>query len=263
MKLTTVYGPSTSITLSLASLPTGSARSSLAIDNSITRYLDAMLTLSIQLGIGTPSGQQLVNIWFYGSEDGSLYLDNAAGADQAIIKRDPTNWRGPFVLNTPDSGGLIYTAVIPSAGTYFNKVLPRKWGIIVENQSGVAFAAGEGSFVKTYSGISLQFETPETIIHNAATVPGAGEEIDVTAHGTLNLQITGTASSFSLSFLGSVDGINFLPVSAMNLKTFNLSTTATKLDEIWQMDVSSMKAVRAELTAVSGGNVTVKAMAIP
>ncbi|MEW5803901.1 MAG: hypothetical protein AB1847_17540 [bacterium] len=263
MKLITVYGPSTLISISLAGLPTGSARSSLAIDNTVNRFLDAMVTLSIPLGVGSPVDQKLINIWFYASEDGTGFLDNASGLDQSIVKRNPTNWRGPFVLNTPDSGGLVYTAVVPSVGTYFNKVMPRKWGVIIENQSGVSFDATEANFSKSYSGVSLQFETPGETLHDSATVPGPGTDIDVTALSTLNLQITGTATSFSLAFLGAVDGEPSIPISGINLKTFSLATVVNNLGEIWQVDVSSLKTFRAELTAVSGGSVTVKTLAIP
>ena len=263
MKLQTVYGTSTALTMTLASLPTGSARACAAVDNGTNKFLDTMVTLSIPMGSGTPSGEKLINVYFYGSEDGTLFGDNASGSDQSIVKRDPTNWKGPFQLNVPDSGALTYNAVIPSVAAYFNKILPRKWGVIVENQSGVTFGAVEGNFQKTYTGVSLQFETPSVTIHNAATVAADGNAVDVQALSTLNLQITGTATSFNLAFLGSVDGTNYSPISAMNLKTFNLSTTAAVFNEIWQIDTSSLKYIMADLTAVSGGNVTVKTFAIP
>ncbi|MEW6379785.1 MAG: hypothetical protein AB1611_09275 [bacterium] len=264
MKLNQVFGPSTPITITLAGLASGQARSSLAVDNDSNRYIDAMVTLGIALASGTPAGDKQVLVWFYGSEDGLLYGDNATGADQAIVKRDPSNWRGPFELNTPDGGGLTYIAMIPSVAAYFNKVLPRKWGIIIENQSGLALGGAEENFTKAYTGISLQFETVEKTLHNAATVVDAtGVDTDVTAYATANLQISGTSTNFRLEFYGSVDGSNFSPISGVNLQSSLLASTANALNQIWQFDTSALKTLRIKLASIANGNVTTKLMTIP
>jgi hypothetical protein len=147
------YGASTSITAtSLASVASGSAASGAAVDNSTNKYLDAVLSGAIALAAGTPSGDKCINIWIYGSEDGTNFGDNAAGTDAAVTMRSPSNLRGPFVLSTPDAGGLTYKIPPLSVAAFFGGLgLPRKWGVVVENKSGVALAASGSSL--TYSGV--------------------------------------------------------------------------------------------------------------
>lgn len=146
------YGSSTTITCTLASLADNSARECTAIDNGTNLYIDALLYLALKLQTGSPANEKGIWVWFYGSEDGSNYDDNATGSDAAVTMRAPTNLKGPYVIKTPDSGALTYKAVI-SVAQFFGGVLPRKWGFVVENQSGVALSATEGDHTKTYSGV--------------------------------------------------------------------------------------------------------------
>lgn len=147
------FAASTSITVTLASLATGSARECAVIDNSTNKYSDAMVYLALKLQTGTPASDKSIYVWFYGSEDGTNYTDNASGSDAALTMRSPTNLRGPFVISIPDSGGLTYKAVIGSVAAFFGGVLPRKWGLVVQNQTNVTFSATEGDHAKSYTGI--------------------------------------------------------------------------------------------------------------
>lgn len=149
------YGTSTGINITLASLANNAARAGAFVDNTSDTFLDAMVRLQVQLQTGTPSNDQLINVWFYGSEDGANYTDNASGSDAAITLRNPTNLRGPFIISTPDAGGILYQATIGSVAAYFGGVLPRRWGIVVENRTGIAFNATEGNHAKSYTGIKL------------------------------------------------------------------------------------------------------------
>lgn len=145
------YGTSTSITCTLDSLANGSARECTAINNGSNLFLDAELYLAIPMASGSPSSDKQINVYFYASEDGTNYTDNATGSDAAVTMRSPTNLFGPFVISVPDSGALTYKAVIPSVARMFGGILPRKWGIVVENKTGLAFSTG---CVKTYTGIT-------------------------------------------------------------------------------------------------------------
>lgn len=144
-----------SITCTLASLASTSARESNSVDNTTNLYLDAMLRLDIKLQTGTPGLDKAISVWFAGSEDGTNFTDNATGSDAAISIRTPTNLRGPFIINTPDSGGLTYKAVIPSVASFFGGVLPKKWNFVVLNRTNIAFSSTEGDHTKEYSGVYL------------------------------------------------------------------------------------------------------------
>jgi hypothetical protein len=147
------FGTSTAITCTLASLADAGARECTVVDNSTNKYLDAMLTVAIKLQTGTPSSDKAVYVWFYGSEDGTNYTDNATGSDAAVTMRSPSNLRGPFVISCPDSGGLTYKGVIASVASFFGGVLPRKWGFVVQNKTGITLSATEGDHTKTYTGV--------------------------------------------------------------------------------------------------------------
>lgn len=144
---------SQAITITAASLATGSARESTAIDNTSNKFLDAMVYLALKLQAGSPASNKRINVYFYASEDGTNYSDNATGSDAALTMRNPTNLFGPFVINTPDSGALTYKAVIPSVASYFGGVLPPKWGIVVQNQTNIALDSTEGNHTKEYRGL--------------------------------------------------------------------------------------------------------------
>lgn len=148
------YGTaSQGITCTLASLADNAARECTAIDNTSNKFVDAIVYLAIKLATGTPVNEKAIFVWFYGTEDGTNYGDNASGADAAVTLRSPHNFRGPHVINTPDAGALTYKAIIPSVAAFFGGVLPPKWGFVVENQAGIALDSTEGNHTKEYRGI--------------------------------------------------------------------------------------------------------------
>lgn len=152
--LNITYSASASITCTLASLATASARSCDAVDNGTNKYIDAILYLAIPLVTGTPASDKAINVWFYGSEDGTNYTDNSLGTDAAVTLRVPTNLRGPFIITTPTAGALTYKATIGSVASFFGGILPRKWGFVIENRTNLAFNATEGNLIKTFTGIT-------------------------------------------------------------------------------------------------------------
>jgi hypothetical protein len=151
------YGTSTSLTLTLASLASSATagRESTAIDNTSNLYLDAIVQVKVALQSGTPANDKAVYVYAYGSEDGSTYTDNATGSDAAITLRAPTNLRVIGVIECPDSGALTYESSPMSVAPVFGGILPRKWGIVVRNYTGVALSATEGDHSYKYTGITF------------------------------------------------------------------------------------------------------------
>jgi hypothetical protein len=147
------YGTaSQGITCTLASLATAGARECTAIVNTSNLFLDAIVYLAVAIQTGTPASDKRVNVWFYGSEDGNNYGDNATGTDAAVTMRSPSNLMGPFVINVP-SGATTYKAIISSVAEFFGGVLPPKWGIVVENRTNLTFSATESDHTKEYRGV--------------------------------------------------------------------------------------------------------------
>jgi hypothetical protein len=147
------YAASTAITCTLASLATNTARESTAIDNTTNKYLDALVAVTIKLQTGTPAADKAIYVYAYGSEDGTNYTDNATGTDAAVTMRAPTNLKLIGVIATPDAGALTYKGPPMSIAAAFGGILPRKWGIVVQNKSNLTLDATEGTHAKTYTGV--------------------------------------------------------------------------------------------------------------
>ena len=149
------YGTSTPFTITLASLSNSatSARESTAVDNSSDLFVDAMAQLKVTLSSGSPANDKAVYVYGYGSEDGTTYTDNATGTDAAVILRAPTAMRLIGVVPTPDAGSLTYESQPMSVAAAFGGVLPRKWGIVVRNYSGLALSASTSDNAASYTGV--------------------------------------------------------------------------------------------------------------
>jgi hypothetical protein len=147
------YGTSTAITITLASLASSlnAGRESTAVDNGTDKFLDALVQVVVKLAAGSPSADATVYIYAYGSEDGTIFTDNATGADAAITLTDPRNMKLIGTIKCPAAGGLTYESQPMSVAKAFDWVLPRKWGIVVINNTNVAFDT-TGSSAK-YSGV--------------------------------------------------------------------------------------------------------------
>ena len=145
------FGTSTSITITLNSLASSATagRESTAIDNSSDLFLDALVTVILNVGAGTIANDKCAYVYAYGSEDGTNLTDNATGSDAAITLNAPTNLRLVHVIAMP-TASLTYKAVFSIAAA-FGGVLPRKWGIVVRNYCGIALNSSGNS--ATYSGV--------------------------------------------------------------------------------------------------------------
>lgn len=153
MDLKTEYGTvSQGITITLASLASASYRESAALDNTSNKFLDVLIYLAIALQAGSPTGEKALKVFFYASEDGTNYTNNATGSNAAITPPSPSNLLGPFIIQAPSSGALTWKAVFPIA-QFFGGIMPPKWGIVIQNATGVTLSATEGDHTKEYRGI--------------------------------------------------------------------------------------------------------------
>ena len=129
----------------------------MAVDNTGNLFVDVLVQLKIKLVTGTPSGEKAIYFYAYGSEDGTDLTDNASGLDAIITLRLPTNLHYLGILYTPDAGGLSYISHPMSLMRAFGGFgLPRKWGIVVVNNTGISFSSTEGDHRKAYTGVYFQ-----------------------------------------------------------------------------------------------------------
>ena len=148
------FGSSTSFNLTLASLASSATvgRESDVIDNTSLLYLDVMVNLTIKLGSTTPANDKTVYIYVAGSEDGTHFTDNAAGAgDAGLTIRTPSNLKLIGTIQMP-TASTTYVSGPMSVAQAFG-VMPRKFCIVVVNFTGSALDSTEGNHSKTWTGV--------------------------------------------------------------------------------------------------------------
>ena len=150
------YPSAVAITITLASLASGSSYQSAAVDNTTDLYIDAMVYVKVKLQTGTPSGDKMVYLYVAGSEDGTNYPYPATGSNGSITMIFPPNVRSLGNIYCPDSGGLSFPSSPFSVAAAFQGLMPRKWSLIVQNATGVTFSATEGDHTKEYTGQPVQ-----------------------------------------------------------------------------------------------------------
>ncbi len=135
-----LFGTSTSVTTTnlaaLASSATAGWQSA-AIDNTSDLALGVKIYAAVTLASGSPANDKTVYVYVYESEDGTNYSDNATGSEGTLTRRDPTNFLLIGTIACPTSGSLTYKQVF----TFAPAVMPRKWGLYVNNFTGLAFTA--------------------------------------------------------------------------------------------------------------------------
>jgi len=139
------YGASAAITATALATLANSALAGwqcAALDNSVDLALAVLITLQVTLAAGSPANDKTVYVYVYESEDGTNYTDNATGAAGLLTRRDPTNMKLIGTIATPDSGALTYKQTF----LYAPGVMPRKWGVFVNNYTGLAFTAAVLSY---------------------------------------------------------------------------------------------------------------------
>lgn len=119
-----------------------------AIDNVSDEAIGVLITVQITLASGSPVNDKTVYIYIYESEDGTLFTDNATGSQGTLTRRDPTNMKLLGTIACPTSGALTYTGIFQ----YSSFVMPRKWGVYINNFSGLAFTAA----VVSYTPVQIQ-----------------------------------------------------------------------------------------------------------
>jgi hypothetical protein len=98
------------------------------------------------------------------------------------------------------------------------------------------------------------------LFQDKAKTTGDGEELIVTdqaegAYETLTIQITGTFVG-TVTFEGSIDGVNYVSLLASDVTTGATATTTTAAG-IFRVDVTGLYKVRMRVSAWTSGAITV------
>lgn len=98
----------------------------------------------------------------------------------------------------------------------------------------------------------------DVTLQNAATATGNGTALAVGGLRTVTVEVTGTSTSRTIIFEGaSVSGV-YYAMMGVKLADFSTATQTTTNNEVWQFDVTGLVNFRTRISAVAGGNVSVK-----
>jgi len=132
-------------------------------------------------------------------------------------------------------------------------------GGVVENQR-VKVDIGGAEINATIDGIKS--DTIDVLLQDAVSATGNGTPFVVGAYKTLTLEITGTATSNTVIFEGSSSSGAWYPIQGVKLQDLSLASQTSGKGEVWQFDVTGLVAFRARISAVVGGNLSVKGRAV-
>ena len=145
------------ITCTLNSLASSSTagRGSAAVDNTTNLYDDALVEVILKTAATTtPANDKAGYVYIYGSADGTNYDGSSnenVGTDAAVTIDAPTNLKGPVVLVLLNSNASYKTSF--SVARFFGGVMPLKWGVVVQNFSGMVLTGTPSDHSVTYTGI--------------------------------------------------------------------------------------------------------------
>lgn len=107
---------------------------------------------------------------------------------------------------------------------------------------------------------SIKSSSKTDTLQNAAVANGNGTPQDIEGYASAAVQVSGTFSA-TISFEGSVDGINYVPL--LVLDQTGSPVTSTTAPGIYRVDCAGLKAMRTPITNRVSGAVTVVSRLLP
>jgi hypothetical protein len=98
----------------------------------------------------------------------------------------------------------------------------------------------------------------DVVFHSNATSTGNGIEKKVGNFKTLTIEIFGTSSSRTLTFNAKMKSGTIRAITGVRLSDMSTGTSTTGTGEIWQFDITGLESVIFPLTALAGGDLSVK-----
>lgn len=147
--LAQTFGTSTAFTLNATAWSALRMISSNAVDLSAASPVpdDVLITVKFTSSGSAAAAQKGVNVFVSISEDGTNYSENDqySGTNNTVTPmRSPTNFLGPFFI-AAGTVSIVNTAVF-ALSMLIGRTMPRKFGLILENQTGQTATSPSASY---------------------------------------------------------------------------------------------------------------------
>lgn len=141
---------------SLASSATAAAQSNEVVSSTTNNVTDITVNIALVTGAFTQSASTIVSVLVWGTNDDNSYPGGSSGTE--VI----TGTAGSITLSTFGNIALRFLAACSATPSATNKLegsvvqslgfVPRKWGVVVVNQTGATLAASghAAEYVETY-----------------------------------------------------------------------------------------------------------------
>jgi len=107
--------------------------------------------------------------------------------------------------------------------------------------------------------------TSAVTFHSAITSPAAGTILTVGGYKTLKVSVYGTATARTVQFfaLNTNSPQDAIAINGFNVSTLAVATTTSgTASETWIFDITGLNQIKMNVSAVSGGNLTVVGTAV-
>lgn len=151
MALEQVYAPVATIPLTLASLTHNIARQSGAVSNETDRYTDVHVGGKVTTGTSPTAGSP-ITIFLYASWDGVRFTGSVGGLEGGF-NGNGTRVPVAHTIRVDATSNKTYEWGPISLKKFF-KQMPRKWGVVIYNGTGVALNATAGNHEVKATGIN-------------------------------------------------------------------------------------------------------------
>lgn len=153
------YAAAATLTHSLASLASDTnlvaGRASTAVDNTTVDAIDCLVGGKVTTGT-SPTADRQIEVWAYGSYDGTSFSGGATGSDANLTPQNKTLLKLLTVIPTSNVSNKTYTWGPISIAQAFGGVVPPEWGIFIVHNTGVALHATAGNHEVKYTPIKFE-----------------------------------------------------------------------------------------------------------
>ena len=140
------------LNVSLASLANGAAQNSVQVDNLGSQFEDVKIMVSIKTGASGVSSTGYINIYGYAS-DGVTYPEGINGTTSGTVTlTTPTNLILIAQINANTNAAVKAAGPFSFCRQYGIDRLPRYWGVVVQNMTGVALDTTAANSYVSYQG---------------------------------------------------------------------------------------------------------------